>query len=92
MALRAIPGLVVSRPADATETVEVWRAAISRQDGPTAMAFTRQNLPVLDRSTLNPASGVHKGGYTLWESSGSPQVIIIATGSEVHLARPQADR
>ena len=86
MSLRAIPGLVVSRPADATETVEVWRAAISRQDGPTVLAFTRQNLPVLDRSTLNPASGVLKGGYILWESSSSPQVIIIATGSEVHIA------
>lgn len=86
MALREIPGLVVSRPADATETVEVWRAAMSRQDGPTVMAFTRQNLPVLDRSTLNPASGVLKGAYILWESNSSPQVVIIATGSEVHIA------
>ncbi len=86
MALREIPGLVVSRPADATETVEVWRAAMSRRDGPTVMAFTRQNLPVLDRSTLNPASGVLKGGYILWESGSSPQLVIIATGSEVHIA------
>jgi len=86
MALREIPGLVVSRPADATETVEAWRAAMSRQDGPTVMAFTRQNLPVLDRTKLSPASGVIKGGYILWESSNSPQVIIIATGSEVHIA------
>ena len=86
MALREIPGLVVSRPADATETVEVWRAAISRRDGPTVMAFTRQNLPVLDRSVLSPASGVLKGGYILWESGDSPQVVIMATGSEVHIA------
>ena len=86
MSLREIPGLVVSRPADATETVEVWRAAISRQDGPTVMAFTRQNLPVLDRAKLSPASGVLKGGYILWESNSAPQVIIIATGSEVHIA------
>jgi transketolase len=86
MSLREIPGLVVSRPADATETVEVWRAALNRQDGPTVMAFTRQNLPVLDRSVLQPASGVLKGGYTLWESGDSPQVILIATGSEVHIA------
>ncbi len=86
MSLREIPGLVVSRPADATETVEVWRAAIARRDGPTVMAYTRQNLPVLDRTELAPASGVLKGGYTLWESSASPQVIIIATGSEVHIA------
>ena len=86
MALREIPGLVVSRPADATETIEAWRAAVTRQDGPTALAFTRQNLPVLDRSTLSPASGVLKGGYTLWESSDPPQVVLIATGSEVHTA------
>jgi len=86
MSLREIPGLVVSRPADATETVEVWRAAIARRNGPTVMAFTRQNLPVLDRSELASASGVLKGGYTLWESSDSPRIIIIATGSEVHIA------
>ena len=86
MALREIPGLVVSRPADATETVEVWRAAMSRQDGPTVMAFTRQNLPVLDRSTLSPASGVLNGAYILWESGDSLQVVIMATGSEVHIA------
>ena len=86
MALREIPGLVVSRPADATETVEVWRAAMSRKDGPTVLAFTRQNLPVLDRSTLNSASGGLKGAYILWESGSSPQVVIIATGSEVHIA------
>ena len=86
MSLREIPGLVVSRPADATETVEVWRAAIARRNGPTVMAFTRQNLPVLDRSELASASGVLKGGYTLWESSDSPRIIIIATGSEVHVA------
>ena len=86
MSLREIPGLVVSRPADATETVEIWRAAMNRRDGPTAMAFTRQNLPVLDRSLLGAASGALKGGYTLWESGDSPQVVIIATGSEVHIA------
>lgn len=86
MSLREIPGLVVSRPADANETVEVWRAAMNRRDGPTVMAFTRQNLPVLDRSTLAAASGALKGGYTLWESGASPQVVIIATGSEVHIA------
>jgi len=86
MSLREIPGLVVSRPADATETVEVWRAAIARRNGPTVMAFTRQNLPVLDRSELASASGVLKGGYTLWENSDSPRIIIIATGSEVHIA------
>ena len=92
MSLREIPGLVVCRPADATETVEVWRAAIARREGPTVMAFTRQNLPVLDRTELAPASGALKGGYTLWESSNSPEMIIIATGSEVHIALEAAQR
>ena len=92
MSLREIPGLVVSRPADATETVEVWRAAIARREGPTVMAFTRQNLPVLDRTELAPASGALKGGYTLWESSNSPEMIIIATGSEVHIALEAGQR
>lgn len=92
MSLREIPGLVVCRPADATETVEVWRAAIARREGPTVMAFTRQNLPVLDRTELAPASGALKGGYTLWESSNSPEMIIIATGSEVHIALEAGQR
>jgi len=88
--LRAVPNLVVLRPADATETVEAWKAAIERKDGPTVLAFSRQNLPVLDRSSLAPASGVRRGGYVLWESSNSPDVIIIATGSEVHIAMDAA--
>jgi transketolase len=92
MSLREIPGLVVSRPADATETVEAWRAAISRRDGPTLMAFTRQNLPVLDRTVLSPASGTLKGGYILWESANPARVAIIATGSEVHIALEAAQQ
>ena len=84
--LRAVPNLVVLRPADATETVEAWKAAIERVEGPTALAFSRQNLPLLDRSVLAPASGVRRGAYILWESSDSPDVILIATGSEVHIA------
>ena len=90
--LRAVPNLVVLRPADATETVEAWKAAIERKDGPTVLAFSRQNLPVLDRSSLAPASGVRQGGYVLWESSSSPDVIIIATGSEVHIAMDAAQQ
>ena len=88
--LRAVPNLVVVRPADATETVEAWKAAIERTEGPTALAFSRQSLPILDRSVLTPASGVRKGGYVLWESSASPEVILIATGSEVHIAMEAA--
>ena len=86
MSLREMPGLTVLRPADATETAMAWQAALEKEDGPTAMALSRQNLPVLDRQILGPADGVKKGAYVLWESGESPQVIIIATGSEVHIA------
>ena len=84
--LRAVPNLVTIRPADATETVEAWKAALQRRHGPTALVLTRQNLPVLDRKTLAPASGVQRGGYILWETTTSPDVILIGTGSEVHIA------
>jgi len=84
--LRSVPNLITFRPADATETVEAWRVALEREDGPTALALSRQGLPVIDRTKLAPASGVHRGGYVLWEASTSPDVIIIATGSEVDIA------
>ena len=84
--LRAVPNLTVVRPADATETVEAWKAAIERTEGPTLLVFSRQNLPVLDRSELSAAAGLHCGGYVLWESAPSPDVILIGTGSEVHVA------
>ncbi len=87
MSLRAVPNMTVIRPADATETAEAWRAALLRADGPTALALTRQKLPVLDRSTLAPAAGALRGGYVLWQSDhGRPDIILIGTGSEVHLA------
>jgi len=84
--LRSVPNLVTIRPADATETVEAWRVALERHHGPTALVLSRQNLPILDRKRLAPASGVHRGGYTLWEATTSPDVILIGTGSEVHIA------
>ncbi|MGE0351997.1 MAG: transketolase [Gemmatimonadales bacterium] len=85
--LRAIPGLVTLRPADANETVEAWRVALERGDGPTAMVLTRQKLPVIDRKTHADASGVRRGGYVLAEpDGGDPQGAILATGSEVHVA------
>jgi len=87
MSLRVVPNLTVIRPADATETVEAWKAAVQRRDGPTALVFTRQNLPVLDRAKYAPADGVQRGGYVLWQGSkGQPDVILIGTGSEVHIA------
>jgi transketolase len=85
--LRAVPGLVVIRPADAGETVEAWRVAISRQDGPTALAVTRQKVPFIDRERFAPASGVAMGAYILSEAAGgAPDVILMASGSEVRTA------
>ncbi|MBQ1081349.1 transketolase [Nocardiopsis sp. B62] len=86
-ALRAIPGLNVIRPADANETVVVWREVMANPDGPCALALTRQNVPTLDRDEYASAEGAAQGGYVLAEASGgSPEAIIIATGSEVQLA------
>jgi transketolase len=86
-ALRAIPNLVVIRPADATETVEAWKAALTMVDGPVALMLTRQKLPVLDRKGMNfaPSENALRGGYVLCEDD-SPQSILMATGSEVHIA------
>jgi transketolase len=85
--LRAIPNLVVLRPADATETIEAWRVAMERTDGPTVLVLTRQKLPVLDRETLAHAEGVARGAYVLSDPpGGQPQAILIATGSEVQVA------
>jgi transketolase len=86
-ALRAIPNLTVLRPCDANETAEAWRVAVAHRDGPVALALTRQKLPVLDRAGqgLGAASELARGGYVLKEAgSGRPDVILIATGSEVH--------
>jgi transketolase len=86
-ALRAIPGLDVVRPADATETAIAWRAAIEHIDRPTALVLTRQNLPVIDRTAHASAEGVTRGGYVLAEAGhGTPRVILVATGSEVSIA------
>jgi transketolase len=93
MNLRAVPNLTVIRPADASEAVEAWRAALLKTDGPTALIFSRQSLPVLDRSKFPPAKGLHRGAYTLWQSGhGTPDVILIATGSEIHIALEAAKK
>ncbi|GAA0397491.1 transketolase [Streptomyces luteireticuli] len=85
--LRAMPGLLVFRPADAGEVVETWRAVARLHHEPAALVLSRQKLPTLDRSVLGPASGVAHGAYVLADApSGAPQVILLATGSEVHLA------
>jgi transketolase len=87
MNLRAIPNMTVIRPSDAAETVHAWGMALQKNDGPTALVFTRQDLPVLDRAVCAPADMLQRGGYILWESiNGTPDLILIGTGSETHLA------
>ncbi|MFQ6059445.1 MAG: transketolase, partial [Anaerolineae bacterium] len=86
-ALRAIPHLTVIRPADAAEAAVAWRVALERRQGPTALALTRQNVPVLDRSRLSSAEGLAQGAYVLaGEEDERPDLILIASGSEVHVA------
>jgi transketolase len=90
--LRATPNVTVLRPADATETAEAWKLALRRTDGPTILALSRQKLAVLDRTKLEAADGVRRGGYVLLDCAGSPDAIVIATGSEVHPALAAVER
>ena len=86
-ALRAIPNLTVIRPADANETAQAWKVALEKRDGPVMLALTRQNLPVYDRSKMGKAADLVKGAYVLLDTDRIyPDVILIATGSEVQLA------
>ncbi len=83
-ALRAIPNLTVIRPADANETREAWLFALHHKDGPTALALTRQAVPTLDRTVLAPAHGLQRGAYVLADlGTGKPEIILMASGSEV---------
>jgi transketolase len=90
--LRAIPGLLVFRPADANEVAETWRCVMPLQHDPAVLVLSRQALPTFDRSALAPASGVARGAYVLADAgTGVPDVILIATGSEVALALSARD-
>ncbi len=85
-ALRAIPGMTLIRPADASETAEAWRAALKHKKGPVALVLTRQKLPFIDRSKYASAGGLARGAYVLADSpGGAPQVVMMSTGSEVSL-------
>jgi transketolase len=84
--LRAIPDMMLLRPADANEAVEAWKIAVAHTGGPVGLVFTRQKLPIFDRSKLAPAAGTAKGAYVLADSAGPPKLILIATGSEVSIA------
>jgi len=86
LALRAIPRLTVMRPADATETVQAWRQAILHTQGPVALILSRQKLPVIDRRRYAPAEGLADGAYVLVDTKPEPQIILVASGSEVHPA------
>jgi transketolase len=88
MGLRAIPNMTVIRPADPAETVEAWRLALRNSTGPTVLVLTRQKVPIIDRENLaSSAEGTRRGGYVLWSSKEkTPDLILIATGSEVNLA------
>jgi transketolase len=85
-ALRAIPGLVVIRPGDANEVREAWKVAIERRDGPTVLVLSRQDIATLDRTVFAPAEGLRRGAYVLADiGDGAPELILMATGSELPL-------
>jgi transketolase len=81
--LRSTPNVTVIRPADGPEVVESWRAALRRKEGPTVLVFTRQGVPVLDRTQFSSAEGLHRGAYVLSDDDGTPDIILMGTGSEV---------
>jgi transketolase len=92
-ALRGIPGLIVLRPADAAETVEAWRVVMQQHHVPTALILTRQAVPIIDRTRYATASGVSRGAYVLADAAdGKPDVLLIASGSEVALCLEAHER
>lgn len=83
--LRTVPNMTVIRPADANETAQAWRTAILHTDGPVSIVLTRQGIPILDQKKYSSAKELEKGGYILSDAKGEPEIILMATGSEVHL-------
>jgi transketolase len=91
--LRAIPNMTVIRPADATEVVEAWGAAVRHRSGPVGLVLSRQDLATIDRSKYAPAAGLHHGGYVLADApGGKPSILLLATGSEVEIALAAYER
>ncbi len=88
---RAIPNLNVIRPADAEETKEAWLAAIARAKGPTMLSLTRQDVPVIPREKGNGAENLHRGAYVVKDAEGKPDIVILASGSEVHISVAAAE-
>jgi transketolase len=92
-ALRAIPNLTVLRPCDANETAEAWRFALKHEEGPVALALTRQGLPILDRDKVASADGLLRGGYVLSDDGDKePDIILMSSGSEIHIALEAANK
>lgn len=91
-ALRAMPNLTVIRPADANETAYAWRIALQNTHGPTALSFSRQNLPIIDRTRYAPAVLTERGGYVLNETAGMPAVILLGSGSEIGILLTAKDQ
>ncbi len=91
-ALRAIPGLTVLRPADATETAEAWKFAVQHEHGPVCLVLTRQKLGYIDRTKYASAAGVAKGGYSIVEGGSNPDVVLLSSGSEVALIMTAAEK
>jgi len=89
--LRAMPHLYVIRPADANETAIAWKIALTDPKRPHALVLSRQNLPVLDRNKYSEASGAEKGGYVLLDSKGTPDIILLASGAEIHITLAAAE-
>ena len=83
--MRTIPNLTVIRPGDANETVEAWRIAVQGTKGPVALILSRQKLPTIDRNKYAPAKNLEKGAYILSDDKGTPEIILIGTGSELQL-------
>lgn len=92
ISLRSIPNLIVIRPADANETAQAWRVALDHKSGPVALILTRQKLPVIDQEKYSSAKNLEKGAYILSDCKGKPEIILIATGSEVQLALSAQER
>jgi transketolase len=91
--LRSVPNLLAIRPADATETAIAWQVALENSKGPTALVLTRQSLPALKHdSDISQAHGLKQGGYTLWQADTKPKLILLASGSEVHIALGAAEK
>ncbi|MGM0506838.1 MAG: transketolase [Bacteroidota bacterium] len=91
--LRAIPNVTVLRPADANETAWAWKVALERTEGPVLLALTRQNLPTLERTESNAASLTERGAYVIREAnSGEPELLLLSTGSELHIMLDAADK